>query len=87
MGFNNYPSFRQPWESFEQFEHRLREFRRVQEEEELRRMGIPPSMLGMNGIGGRDKNYQEFRDSVDRERIEVELQRTKQNTKKLILLL
>lgn len=88
MNFSSYPDIRQPWESFEQYEHRLR---RAQEEEELRRlhrsMGIPPPMLGMSGINGRDESYQEFCARIDRERVEAELQRKKQNTKKLILLL
>ena len=95
MDFINYPDIRQPWESFEEYDHRLREFRRVQKEKELRRshisMGIPPSMLGMNGIGGRNESYQEFcariDSRIDRERVGAELERTKQNTKKLILLL
>ena len=85
MGFSNYLGVKQPWESFKEYEHRLREFRRVQEEEELRRMhrsmGIPPSMSGMNGIGGRIERYEEFCARADRERVEVELQRTKQNTR------
>ena len=91
MDFRSYPDIRQPWESFEEYDHRLREFRRVQEEKELRRshisMGIPLSMSGMTGIGGRDESYLEFRARIDRERVTAELQRIKQNTKKLILLL
>ena len=65
--------FRQPWESFEEFEHKAKSMS-IAQAEELRRtyrsFGIDPFMSG-----------------IDRKRIEVKLQRTKQNTKKLILLL
>ena len=87
MDFIRYHDSRQPWESFEQYEYRLKEFRRVQEEEQLRKlrrdMNIFPSMSGMTGIGGRNESSQEFYDRIERERIETKLQRTK----KLILLL
>ena len=67
---------RQPWESFEEFEHKAKSMS-IAQAEELRRtyrsFGIDPFMSGINRI--------------DRERVEAKLQRTKQNTKKLILLL
>ena len=73
MSFKVYPYVRQPWESFEEFEHKAKSMS-IAQAEELRRtyrsFGIDPFMSG-----------------IDRERIEVKLQRTKQNTKKLILLL
>lgn len=91
MDFTRYLDIRRPGESFEQYEHRLKEFGRVQEEGQLRKMnrglGRPPSMSGINGISGRDESYTEFCVRMHRERVEAELQRTKQNTKKLILLL
>lgn len=82
MDFRSYPG-----ESFEQFQHRLR---RAQEEEELRRMHksmlIPPSMLEMNGIDRISESHQEFSTKIEREVVEIGLQRTKQKNKILLLL-
>lgn len=44
-------------------------------------------MSGMGGIDGRNESYEEYRFRIDREILETELQITKQNRKKLILLL
>ena len=95
MDFMRYHEIRRPGESFEQYEHRLKKFRRVQEEKELGKIyrSTPLSMSGMSGmsgmggIDGRNESYEEYRFRIDREILETELQITKQNRKKLILLL
>ena len=82
--------FRQPWESFEEFEHKAKSMS-IAQAEELRRtyrsFGIDPFMSGINRIGERIESHEVFLTRIDRERVKAELQRTKQNTKKLILLL